>query len=68
MSSMFAGCESLISVNLDNFDTQNVKDMNTLFGDCHSLKSIDTFKLNTKSVKHGVYVRWLWKSNIVKFI
>ena len=38
---MFLGCSSLISLNLSNFNTNNVKDMSRIFYKCNSLTSLD---------------------------
>ena len=38
MRSMFKWCESLTSINLSNFNTQNVNDMSDMFSWCESLK------------------------------
>ena len=37
MLMMFFGCESLTNLNLSNFNTQNVTDMNGMFFDSESL-------------------------------
>ena len=37
MSSMFHGCNSLTNINLFNFNTQNVTNMNSMFDECNSL-------------------------------
>jgi surface protein len=37
MASMFENCEKLISLDLQNFDTSSVKDMNSMFYNCVSL-------------------------------
>ena len=46
MSYMFNGCNSLISIDLSKFNTNNVTDMSS----CYSLKSIDLSKFNTNNV------------------
>ena len=38
MNGMFYGCESLTNLNLSNFNTQNVINMNSMFSYCNSLK------------------------------
>ena len=38
MSGMFRGCNSLIAIDLSNFNTQNVTNMSYMFSDCNSLK------------------------------
>ena len=39
---MFYGCSSLISLNLSNFNTNNVKEMSAIFFYCSSLTSLNT--------------------------
>ena len=39
---MFCRCSSLTSLNLSNFNTNNVKDMNHMFSFCSSLTSLNT--------------------------
>ncbi len=41
MSYMFNGCESLKSIDISNFNTNNVTDMSFMFNGCESLNSID---------------------------
>lgn len=41
MTSMFYACHNLISVDLSNFDTSNVTDMNRMFSNCIALRIID---------------------------
>ena len=47
---MFWGCSSLININLSNFNTQNVTDMNSMFYKCSSLTNINLSNLNTQNV------------------
>ena len=35
---MFLGCNSLTNLNLSNFNTQNVTNMNNMLSGCNSLK------------------------------
>ena len=37
MESMFSDCNSLSSIDLSNFNTQNVTNMRYMFDDCNSL-------------------------------
>ena len=37
MESMFYGCNSLSSIDLSNFNTQNVTNMEYMFSECNSL-------------------------------
>ena len=41
-SFMFNECSSLTSLNLSNFNTNNVKDMSYMFSKCSSLTSLNT--------------------------
>ena len=51
MSSVFRGCSSLISLNLSNFNTNNVKDISSIFRDCSSLISLDLSNFYINNVK-----------------
>ena len=42
MSYMFSGCSSLTSLNLSNFNTNNVNNMSFMFSKCSSLTSLNT--------------------------
>ena len=66
---MFYGCESLIYLNLRNFNTPNViklessilytssvSKMNSMFSVCNSLTSLDISNFNTKSVTSMEYM------------
>ena len=57
MSSMFESCYLLTSLDLSNFDTKNVIDMNSLFYGSSKLKYIDIsyFKYNDTS-KDSSYI------------
>ena len=37
---MFYGCQSLTSLDLSNFDTENVQNVSCMFWDCNSLQNI----------------------------
>ena len=39
---MFSNCYSLTSLNLSNFNTNNVNDMSYMFSGCSSLASLNT--------------------------
>ena len=43
---MFYGCSSLKELNLSNFNTNNVTNMNGMFYDCSSLKQINLSNFN----------------------
>ena len=47
---MFEGCESLISLSLDNFITPKVHYMNKMFLGCTSLQSLDFKYINTDNL------------------
>ena len=48
---MFSFCSSLTSLNLNNFNTNNVKDMKYMFYNCSSLTSLNLNNFNTNNVK-----------------
>jgi len=47
---MFEGCYNLTSLDVSNFDTGNVTDMDGMFGGCSSLTSLDVSNFDTKNV------------------
>ena len=49
-SFMFSGCENIISINFQNFNTGNISNMKGMFSNCKNLKSINLFSFNTKNV------------------
>ena len=52
MFSIFRGCSSLKELNLNNFNTNNVTDMNFMFSGC-----LDELKLKIKSqFKNSKYI------------
>ena len=52
MDGMFYGCSSLKTLNLSNFNTNNVTDMMWMFYDCSSLKVLNLSNFNTNNVTH----------------
>ena len=50
MRDMFSNCSSLTSLNLSNFNTNNVNDMNSMFSFCSSLISFNLSNFNTNNV------------------
>ena len=50
MKSMFSGCSSLISLELENFNTSSVTTMTSMFNECNSLMSLDLGSFDTSSV------------------
>ena len=51
---MFNGCESLSTLDLKNFNTTNVKDMNHMFYGCNSLSVVDLTNFNTEKVTNNI--------------
>ena len=47
ISYMFSDCSSLTSLNLSNFNTNNVKDMSYMFSKCFSLTYLNLSNFNT---------------------
>ena len=56
MSYMFYNCTSLTSLNLSNFNTNNVKDMEGMFFNCSSLTSLNLSNFNTNNVNDMSYM------------
>lgn len=54
-ASMFSGCSSLHSIDLNKFNTSRVSDMVEMFFGCTSLTSLDLSSFNTSRV------RYMWK-------
>ena len=52
IDSMFLCCRSLISVNLSNFNSNNVTNMSCMFRNCSSLNSLNLSNFNTNNVKY----------------
>ena len=50
MSNMFCKCSSLTSLNLSNFNTNNVNNMSYMFCDCSSLTYLNLSDFNTNNV------------------
>ena len=50
MSRMFYECSSLSSLNLSNFNTNNVKDMIGMFQLCSSLTSLNLSNFHTNNI------------------
>ena len=50
MSFMFSNCSSFTSLNLSNFNLQNVIEMICLFNDCNSSISLNIPNLNTENI------------------
>ena len=52
MSYLLAWCKSLENIDLSNFDTKKVNNMENMFIDCISLKKLDLSNFNTQNVKN----------------
>ena len=50
MGFMFNSCKVLTSLNLSNFNTEKVTDMQGIFGECSDLTSLDLTSFNTEKV------------------
>ena len=50
MGFMFNSCKVLTSLNLSNFNTEKVTDMQGMFGECWDLTSLDLTSFNTEKV------------------
>ena len=48
MSCLFNGCKKLANINLSNFTTQKVTDMNGMFANCELLASVNLSNFNTQ--------------------
>ena len=53
---MFSFCSSLTSLNLSNFNTNNVTDMRSMFSYCSSLTSLNLSNFNTNNVTNMWYM------------
>ena len=60
---MFFACDSITSLDLSNFDTQNVTNMKYMFSGCISLSSLDLSNFNTQNV-----ITWnLYSLNVIHY-
>ena len=53
---MFIGCSSLTTINISNFNTNNVTDMSHMFNGCSSLKELNLSNFNTNNVTNMGYM------------
>ena len=53
MQAVFSECRSLERVNLDNFSTRSVQEIDYLFEGCSSLTSVDLSKFDTSFVTNA---------------
>ena len=56
MSNLFQGCTSLTSIDISNFNTENVISMAALFEGCSSLTSLNLSNINTDRVQFMFYM------------
>lgn len=56
MDHMFAGCNSLTSLDVSSFDTSNVTDMDSMFSDCQSIIALDLEGFDTSNVTRMGYM------------
>ena len=52
MSEMFYECQNLTSLDLSNFNTENVYDMSKMFSGCQNLTSLNLSNFNTENVRN----------------
>ncbi|MBP5366712.1 MAG: BspA family leucine-rich repeat surface protein [Bacteroidales bacterium] len=50
LESMFSSCKEIETLDLSNFDTENVTSMEAMFSNCTKLKSLDLSSFNTSKV------------------
>ena len=53
---MFSNCSALTTLDLSNFDTQNVTNMESMFSNCSALTTLDISDFNTKNVTNMEYM------------
>ena len=53
---MFSDCSFLTSLNLSNFNTNNVKNMSYMFSDCSFLTSLNLSNFNNNNVTNMNYM------------
>ena len=63
---MLSGCSSLKKLNLSNFYTNNIKNMNYVFYKCSSLKELNLNNFNTNNVTEMSYIFLLMLKRIKK--
>lgn len=62
MGGMFAGCQSLTSLDVSGFNTANVTNMEAMFNDCSSVMKLDVSGFNTARVTDMSYMFFLCAS------
>ena len=55
---MFYGCKSLTNLNLSNFNTQNVNNMECMFSYCKSLNNLNLSNFNTQNITNMAGMFW----------
>ena len=50
MTYMFLGCKKLTSLNITNFDTSKVADMNSMFKQCEKLTTLDLSNFDVSNI------------------
>jgi len=53
---MFLSCKALEELNLSNFNTDKVTEMNAMFSGCSSLKEINLSNFNTINVTNMIWM------------
>ena len=61
---MFYGCDSIINLNLSNFNTQNITNMGFMFCGCKSLININLSNFNTQNITNMGFMFYSCKSLI----
>ena len=64
MSGMFYGCNNLTSLDLSNFNTTKVTDMQQMFYNCPSLTSLDLSNFNTTNVTNMQFMFYVCRNLI----
>ena len=63
MSNLFSFSYSLKNIDLSNFNTKNVTNMNNMFNQCNGLEKINLSNFNTAKLLIFVYV---WSMHSIK--
>ena len=57
MAFLFYGCSRLLSLDLSNFNTKNVKDMSYMFFGCTSINELYIKTFDTSNVQKTIRIR-----------
>ena len=68
MSWMFFDCSSLKELNINNFNTNNVTDMESMFYECSSLKELNLNNFNTNNVTNMSWMFYGCSDELIKEI